>query len=59
MLQLRPRVRLNDQCNIQLEEPEHIILGTYKNDFMTGGWADYTTVWIRPQSKIPDLIRAK
>jgi hypothetical protein len=36
----RPRVKLNDDCNVELYEPEHILLGTYKNDFMTGGWAD-------------------
>lgn len=36
----RPRVRLNDACNAILTEPEHILLGTYKNDFLTGGWAD-------------------
>lgn len=37
----RPRVRLNEQCNAVLYEPEHILLGTYKNDFLTGGWADH------------------
>ena len=36
----RPRVKLNDQCNVELYEPEHILLGTYKNDFLSGGWAD-------------------
>jgi hypothetical protein len=36
----RPRVKLNEACNVELYEPEHILLGTYKNDFMTGGWAD-------------------
>lgn len=36
----RPRVKLNEQCNAILTEPQHILLGTYKNDFLTGGWAD-------------------
>ena len=36
----RPRIRLNQQLIVELYEPEHILLGTYKNDFMTGGWAD-------------------
>ena len=38
--QPRPRVYLNPQCNIEYREPEHIILGAYKNEFLTGGWAD-------------------
>lgn len=39
-IQPRPRVHLNTQCKVELTEPEHIILGAYKNDFLTGGWAD-------------------
>lgn len=71
-IQPRPRVYLNSQCNIEIKEPEHIILGTYKNEFMTGGWADTKEfdpavlggVWIRFYSnngKVVnyDLIRAK
>jgi hypothetical protein len=67
----RPRVRLNEQCNVELYEPEHILLGTYKNDFMTGGWADHKEFsapnlggyWLRffyKSHKIHyELIRAK
>lgn len=36
----RPRVRLNNDCIAEIYEPQHILLGTYKNDFMSGGWAD-------------------
>jgi len=36
----RPRVKLNDLHSVELYEPEHILLGTYKNDFLTGSWAD-------------------
>ena len=39
-IQTRPRVHLSEQCKVKQSEPEHIILGTYKNDFLTGGWAD-------------------
>ena len=38
--QPRPRVYLNTQCNVEYREPTHIILGAYKNEFLTGGWAD-------------------
>lgn len=36
----RPRVYLNEQCNTILKNPTHIQLGTYKNEFLSGGWAD-------------------
>ena len=36
----RPRVKLSNSHKAVLYEPEHIMLGTYKNDFLTGGWAD-------------------
>jgi len=67
----RPRVTLNEQCNLILTEPEHVLLGTYKNDFMTGGWADMKEFsapnlggyWLRfyyKNNKINyELIRAK
>jgi len=39
-IQPRPKVYLNEQCVAKQKEPEHIILGAYKNEFMQGGWAD-------------------
>lgn len=36
----RPKVFLNDACNIQVNEPVHMNLGTYKNDILDGGYAD-------------------
>ena len=71
-LQPRPKVMLNIACNVVYKEPEHIILGAYKNEFLTGGWADTKEfdpavlggMWLRfysdngKQVKY-DLIRAK
>ena len=70
-LQPRPKVYLNEQCRAIRKEPEHIILGAYKDEFMTGGWADSKEfdpavlggMWLRFYYKSKsinyELIRAK
>lgn len=70
-LQPRPKVYLNEQCIVKRKEPEHIILGAYKNEFLNGGWEDQKEfdppvlggMWLRfyfRNSKVLyDLIRAK
>lgn len=37
---LRPKYVLNGQCVIERVEPEHLNMGTYKNEMLTGGYAD-------------------
>jgi predicted phosphodiesterase len=39
-LQPRPKVYLSEQGVVNFREPEHIILGAYKNEFLAGQWAD-------------------
>lgn len=36
----RPKLVLNAECVLELTEPEHLNLGTYKNDLLSGGFAD-------------------
>ena len=38
---LRPQQTINEQCNLVYKKTHHYQLGTYKNDFMDGGWADH------------------
>lgn len=37
---VRPRVEINQNGRIKVKQPKHVNLGTYKNEVMTGGWAD-------------------
>ena len=70
-LQPRPKVYLNEQCIVKRKEPEHIILGAYKNEFLNGGWEDskefdppvlggmWLRFYFRNSKVLYDLIRAK
>ena len=37
----RTQARLNEQCNLVNHKCMHYQLGTYKDDFMDGGWSDH------------------
>lgn len=68
----RPKIRLNEQCNAERIEPQHILLGCYKNEMLDGGYSDMKEYppaslggyWIKfyydKNNRINyDLIRAK